>query len=81
MVQKAWIKAMSTRAAIRPRTMYNLVSERSKKESSVSLAFGSEELLSTKRLKINKLRMTYKKLSRAKLTFQGLKVQVLRVHC
>lgn len=51
MVQKAWIKAMSTRAAISPRTMYKRVSERSKKESSVSLALGSEELLSTREKK------------------------------
>lgn len=46
MVQKAWMRAMSTRAAIRPRTMYRRVSDRSKNESSVSLALGSEALLS-----------------------------------
>lgn len=46
MVQHAWISAMSTRAAIRPSTIYKRVSDRSKKESRVSLALLSVALLS-----------------------------------
>jgi len=59
MVQNAWIKAIRTRAAIKPRTMYKRVSERSKKESRVSLALGSEVLLSKRRENTDYPKNTY----------------------
>jgi len=54
-VQTAWISAIRTRAAIRPRTIYKRVSDRSKKESNVSLALVSSALLTVCRKNISNI--------------------------